>query len=248
MSERNHDQVPRPRLRAVLKLSGEFLAPEQGSGISPENTHALAKIIAGALHSVSGVQLAIVTGGGNLWRGARNGVGMDPAAADYVGMLGITMNALVLQDALEHEGVPTRVQTAIQMSQIAEPYIRRRALRHLEKNRVVIFAAGTGNPFFTTDTTATLRALEIQADVVLFAKNKVDGVYDSDPRLNPDAKKFETISHREVMERQLAVMDATAITLCMEKKLPIMVFDIFEPGNLQRLLLGESVGTAIVSA
>jgi uridylate kinase len=242
MSERNHDQVPRPRLRAVLKLSGEFLAPEQGSGISPENTHALAKIIAGALHSVSGVQLAIVTGGGNLWRGARNGVGMDPAAADYVGMLGITMNAL------EHEGVPTRVQTAIQMSQIAEPYIRRRALRHLEKNRVVIFAAGTGNPFFTTDTTATLRALEIQADVVLFAKNKVDGVYDSDPRLNPDAKKFETISHREVMERQLAVMDATAITLCMEKKLPIMVFDIFEPGNLQRLLLGESVGTAIVSA
>jgi uridylate kinase len=172
MSEEN-GSVPAPRLRALLKLSGEFMAPETGAGISPERTHFLAKIVAGALKSVSGVQLAIVTGGGNLWRGARNGVGMDPAAADYVGMLGITMNALVLQDALEHEGIPTRVQSAIQMSQIAEPYIRRRALRHLEKKRVVIFAAGTGNPFFTTDSAATLRALEIQADVVLFAKNSM---------------------------------------------------------------------------
>jgi len=230
--------------RVLLKLSGEFLAGEGGFGISPEATTQLAQEIKAA-KTDSGVELAIVVGAGNLWRGARNGAGMDAATADYMGMIATVMNAMALQEALERAGCPTRVQSAIQMSQVAEPYIRRRAMRHLEKDRVVIFGGGTGNPFFTTDTTATLRALEIGAEVVLMAKNKVDGVYDDDPRKNPDAKKIDTISHMDVVQRGLQVMDATALTLCVEKGLPIVVFDIFAPGNLARLLNGERVGTLI---
>lgn len=230
--------------RVLLKLSGEFLAGETGFGISPDEAAALARRITGALEG-TGAELAIVIGGGNLWRGARNGAGMDPATADYIGMLGTVMNAMALQDAMEAAGQPTRVMSAIQMQAVAEPYIRRRAMRHLEKGRVVIFGGGNGAPFFTTDTTSTLRALEIGADVVLMAKNKVDGVYDSDPRKNPEAKKFDTLSHMDVVERRLEVMDATALTLCQDKGLPIVVFDLFEEGNLRRLLTGERVGTLI---
>lgn len=232
--------------RVLLKLSGEFLAGEQGFGISPEATKALAEEIKVAKEE-TGVEMAIVVGAGNLWRGARNGTGMDAGTADYMGMLATVMNAMALQDALEQLGSPTRVQTAIQMTAVAEPYIRRRAIRHLEKGRIIIFGAGTGNPFFTTDTTSTLRALEISAEVVLMAKNKVDGVYDDDPRKNPNAKKIDQISHREVVQRGLQVMDATALTLCQDKNLPLVVFDIFEPGNLSRLLRGEQVGTYIAT-
>ncbi|GGJ23047.1 UMP kinase [Deinococcus roseus] len=232
--------------RVLLKLSGEFLSAENGFGISHEATTALAREIKAA-RDATGVELAIVVGAGNLWRGARNGEGMDPATADYMGMIATVMNAIALQDALEQVGQPTRVQTAITMSQVAEPYIRRRAIRHLEKGRVVIFGAGTGNPFFTTDTTATLRALEVGAEVVLMAKNKVDGVYSDDPRKNPDAYKIDSISHREVVSRGLQVMDATALTLCQDKGLPLVVFDIFAEGNLVRLLSGEKVGTFISS-
>lgn len=232
--------------RVLLKLSGEFLAGEEGFGISPDTTARLARLIVEALQD-SEIELAIVIGGGNFWRGARNGVGMDPATADYIGMLGTVMNAMALQDAMETAGRPTRVMSAIPMAAVAEPYIRRRAMRHLEKGRVVIFGGGNGAPFFTTDTTSTLRALEIGADVVLMAKNKVDGVYDSDPRKNPDATRFDTLTHHEVVERRLEVMDATAITLCMDKGLPIVVFDLFDPGNLERLFRGERVGTLIHS-
>ncbi len=229
--------------RALLKLSGEFLAGPGGFGVSPEATSSLAREIAAA--KASGVELALVVGGGNFWRGAQHGGHMDPATADYVGMLGTVMNAIALQDALEAVGVDTRVQSAINIQEVAEPYIRRRALRHLEKGRVVIFAAGTGNPFFTTDTAATLRALEIEADMVLMAKNKVDGVYEADPRTHPEARRFRTLSYMDVLNNGLAVMDATAVSLCIDRGLPIRVFDIFTPGNLQRLLAGEEVGTLI---
>lgn len=232
--------------RVLLKLSGEFLANENGFGISPETTAQLAKRIVDALSGTE-VELAIVIGGGNLWRGARNGKGMDAATADYIGMLGTVMNAMALQDAMESCGKPTRIMSAIQMQAVAEPYIRRRAMRHLEKGRVVILGGGNGAPFFTTDTTSTLRALEIGADVVLMAKNKVDGVYDSDPRKNPDAKLIKEITHLQVVEQRLEVMDATALTLCMDKNLPIVVFDIFQEGNLERLFSGERVGTLIQS-
>jgi uridylate kinase len=231
--------------RVLLKLSGEFLAGENGFGVAPEATASLAREIHGALSAES--QLAMVVGGGNFWRGARNGGDMDPATADYVGMLGTVMNAIALQDALEREGIVTRVQSAISMQSVAEPYIRRRALRHLEKGRVVIFAGGTGNPFFTTDTAAALRALEIDADMVLMAKNKVDGVYDDDPRTNPGARKYLELSYMDVLSQGLTVMDATAISLCMGRDMPMAVFDIFTPGNLRRLLAGESVGTRIAS-
>lgn len=233
-------------MRVLLKLSGEFLAGQQGFGISPDTTAQLARLIVDAL-SGQQVELAVVIGGGNLWRGARNGQGMDPATADYIGMLGTVMNAMALQDAMEAQGQPTRVMSAIQMQAVAEPYIRRRAIRHLEKGRVVILGGGNGAPFFTTDTTSTLRALEIGADVVLMAKNKVDGVYDADPQKFPDAARFETLSHMDVVEKRLAVMDATALTLCMDKGLPIVVFDIFAPGNLKKLFAGEQVGTLIHS-
>ncbi|HLR46091.1 MAG TPA: UMP kinase [Deinococcales bacterium] len=229
--------------RVLLKLSGEFLSGDSGVGVSPDATMSLAQEIAAALSR--GVQLAIVVGGGNFWRGAQHGRGMDPATADYVGMLGTVMNAMALQDALERSGVDTRVQTAISMQAVAEPYIRRRALRHLEKGRTVIFGGGTGNPFFTTDTTAVLRALEIDADMVLMAKNNVDGVYSDDPRTNPEAERFDTLTYLEVLNQGLQVMDATAVSLCMGRNLPITVFDIFAEGNLRRLLAGERVGTLI---
>jgi uridylate kinase len=230
--------------RVLLKISGEFLSAT-GQGIELDTAMTLAKRLADAKRASGDVELSMVIGGGNLWRGARNGQGMDATQADYIGMLGTIMNAMTLQGALEHQGMDTRVLTAIQMSQIAEPYIRRRALRHLEKGRIVIFAGGTGNPFFSTDTAGTLRAMEIHADAVLMAKNKVDGVYDSDPRKNPDAKKFDHLTHAEVIERRLEVMDMTAITLCMEKKLPIVVFDMFQDGNLEKVLRGEHIGTLI---
>ncbi|SDE53419.1 uridylate kinase [Thermus arciformis] len=228
--------------RVLLKLSGEFLT-RNGFGIEPEATQALAREIKAAYET--GVQLAIVIGAGNLWRGARQGVGMDRATADYIGMLATIMNALALQDALESLGVPTRVQTALTIPQVAEPYIRRRALRHLEKERIVIFGGGTGNPFFSTDTAAALRALEVGAEVVLMAKNKVDGVYSDDPRKNPQAVRFDELTYLEVLNRGLQVMDTTAITLCMEAGLPIVVFDIFKPGALVGIIQGEKVGTLI---
>lgn len=228
--------------RVLLKLSGEFLT-QNGFGIEPEATKALAKEIKAAYDT--GVQLAIVIGAGNLWRGARQGVGMDRATADYIGMLATIMNALALQDALEALGIPTRVQTALTITQVAEPYIRRRALRHLEKERIVIFGGGTGNPFFSTDTAAALRALEVGAEVVLMAKNKVDGVYSDDPRKNPQAVRFDELTYLEVLNRGLGVMDTTAITLCMEAGLPIVVFDIFKPGALMGIIQGEKVGTLI---
>ena len=230
--------------RALLKLSGEFLAGESGFGVSPDATDALAGEIAAALSR--GVHLAIVVGGGNFWRGQQHGRSMDPATADYVGMLGTVMNAMALQDALERRDLDTRVMTAITMQEVAEPYIRRRALRHLEKGRVVLFAGGTGNPFFTTDTAAALRALEIDADTVLMAKNKVDGVYDDDPNVNPAARRFRSLSYMEVLNKGLKVMDDTAITLCMGRDMPITVFDIFTEGNLGRVLSGDAqVGTHI---
>mgnify|MGYP003449182036 FL=1 len=228
--------------RVLLKLSGEFLT-RNGFGIEPEATQALAREIKAAYDT--GVQLAIVIGAGNLWRGARQGVGVDRATADYIGMLATIMNALALQDALESLGVPTRVQTALTITQVAEPYIRRRALRHLEKERIVIFGGGTGNPFFSTDTAAALRALEVGAEVVLMAKNKVDGVYSDDPRKNPEAVRFDELTYLEVLNRGLQVMDTTAITLCMEAGLPIVVFDIFKPGALVGIIQGEKVGTLI---
>lgn len=233
-------------MRVLLKLSGEFLAGEKGVGVSPDATKVLAKEIATAVER--GAQVAVVVGAGNFWRGAQQGGGMDPATADYVGMIATVMNAVALQDALEQQGIDTRVQSAIDMKEVAEPYIRRRALRHLEKGRVVIFGGGTGNPFFTTDTAAALRALEIDADMVLMAKNKVDGVYSDDPRTNPEATRFDTLSYLDVLNQGLKVMDATAISLCMGKEMPIAVFDIFTAGTLERLLAGEHVGTRISSA
>ena len=230
--------------RVLLKLSGEFLAGSQGFGVSPDATMSLAQEIAAALSR--GVQLAIVVGGGNFWRGAQHGRGMDPATADYVGMLGTVINALALQDALEKQGVPTRVQSAIAMSQVAEPFIRRRAVRHLEKGRVVIFGGGTGNPYFSTDTTAALRAAEIGADVILKA-TKVDGIYDSDPKKNPHAKRFDKITYLEALQKQLKVMDSTAFSLCMDNKMPIIVFDMFENDNLEGVVRGEKVGTLVTS-
>ncbi len=232
-------------MRVLLKLSGEFLAGPTGVGVSPDASRTLAQEIAAAHRS--GAQLAVVVGAGNFWRGAQHGGGMDPATADYVGMIATVMNAVALQDALEQQGIDTRVQSAINMQEVAEPYIRRRALRHLEKGRVVIFGGGTGNPFFTTDTAAALRALEIDADMVLMAKNKVDGVYTDDPQKNSEARRFDTLSYLDVLNQGLKVMDATAISLCMSKEMPIVVFDIFAPGNLERLLAGEHVGTRISS-
>ena len=231
--------------RVLLKLSGDAFAPAGVEfGISEQSTHLLARQLQEVLGL--GVEIAVVVGGGNIWRG-RQAPGMDRARADYMGMLATVMNALALQDALENVGVHTRVQTAIQMAQIAEPYIPRRAMRHLEKGRVVIFAAGMGVPFFSTDTTAAQRALEIKAEAILKG-TKVDGVYDSDPKLNPDAVRFDTLGHMEVLRRGLSVMDATAISLCMENELPIVVFDLREEGNIRRAVLGEPIGTLVQSA
>jgi uridylate kinase len=228
--------------RILLKLSGDAFAPaEKEFGISAESISMLA-IQLREICSL-GIQVAVVVGGGNIWRG-RQAPRMDRARADYMGMLATVMNALALQDALEQLGAHTRVQTAIQMAQIAEPYIPLRAIRHLEKGRVVIFAAGMGVPFFSTDTTAAQRALEIKAEAILKG-TKVDGVYDSDPNLNPQAVKFETLEYIEVLKRGLAVMDATAISLCMENGLPIIVFDFRKEGNIRRALLGEPIGTLV---
>lgn len=230
--------------RVVLKLSGEALAGEQGFGINPEVVESIAKQIKDIYHQ--GIEVAIVVGGGNIWRGlAGSAKGMDRTTADYMGMLATIMNSLAMQDALEKIEVDTRVQTAIEMRQVAEPYIRRRAVRHLEKSRVVIFAAGTGNPYFSTDTTAALRAAEIEADVILMAKKNTDGVYDSDPNVNADAKKFDTLEYLEVLKRGLAVMDATATSLCMDNKIPLIVFNIDKPGNILKAALGESIGTIV---
>ncbi len=230
--------------RIVLKLSGEALAGAKGFGIDPEVVDSLAAQIKVVV--ASGIEVAIVNGGGNIWRGLQgSNKGMDRATADYMGMLATVINSLALQDALENRGVPTRVQTAIEMRQIAEPYIRRRAIRHMEKARVVIFAAGTGNPYFSTDTTAALRAAEIEADAILMAKKGTDGVYDKDPRTNPDAVMFEELDYMEVMERRLSVMDSTAISLCMDNHIPIIVFNIDVSGNIMRAASGEKIGTTV---
>ncbi|MDX9917352.1 MAG: UMP kinase [Gudongella sp.] len=228
--------------RVVLKLSGEALSGNKGSGIDSETLNR----IAGEVKNVQllGVEVAIVVGGGNFWRG-RSTKDMDRATSDYMGMLGTMMNALALQDALEAMGVVTRVQSAIEMRQVAEPYIRRRAIRHLEKGRVVIFGAGTGNPFFSTDTTAALRAAEIEAEVILLAKKGVDGVYDSDPKLNGQAKKFDTLRYIDILRLGLGIMDSTATSLCMDNQIPLIVFGIDQPENIVNVVLGENIGTHV---
>lgn len=227
--------------RVVLKISGESLAGEGDYGIEHKTLHSIAR----QLREVNelGVEVAIVVGGGNIWRGiAGSNKGMDRATADYMGMLATVINSLALQDALEQADVPSRVQTAIEMRQVAEPYIRRRAIRHLEKNRVVIFAAGTGNPYFSTDTTASLRAAEIGAEVILMAK-KVDGIYDSDPMVNPDAKRYDSLTYLDVLNLGLKVMDSTAASLCMDNNIPLIVFNINGEGNIKRAVMGEKIGT-----
>jgi uridylate kinase len=230
--------------RIVLKLSGEALAGEQGYGIDPTVIQSIAQQIKEIV--ALEVEVAIIVGGGNIWRGmAGSAKGMDRATADYMGMLATVMNSLALQDSLENIEVPTRVQTSIEMRQVAEPYIRRRAIRHLEKSRVVIFAGGTGNPYFSTDTTAALRAAEIEAEVILMAKNKVDGVYTADPSIDVNAKKYETLTYLDVLKEGLAVMDSTASSLCMDNDIPLIVFSIMEEGNIKRAVLGENIGTIV---
>jgi len=229
--------------RVILKLSGEALAGIQGFGIDQEVINSIASQIKEVREL--GVDVAIVVGGGNIWRGVKGSAkGMDRATADYMGMLATVINSLALQDALESQGVDTRVQTAIEMRQIAEHYIRRKAIRHLEKGRVVIFAAGTGNPYFSTDTTAALRAAEIEADVILMAK-RVDGVYDSDPEVNPKAKRLKDLAYLEVLNGGLSVMDSTATSLCMDNQIPIIVFGIKEKGNIRKAIMGEPIGTYV---
>ena len=243
--------------RVLIKLSGEALAGERGVGIDLPTVQAMAKEIAEVADS--GIQIALVIGGGNLWRGAglvnispiicrgepAAEAGMDRVQADYTGMLGTTMNALVMADSLKQLGVDTRVQTAIDMKSVAEPYIRGRALRHLEKGRIVIFAAGIGSPYFSTDTTAALRAAEIEADAILMAKNGVDGVYNDDPRKNADAVKFDELTHVEVIKRGLKIMDATASTLSMDNDIDLVVFNMNEPGNIKRVIFVEQIGTTV---
>jgi uridylate kinase len=231
--------------RVLLKLSGEALMGEQAFGIDPAVATRIARDVA-EVHGM-GVEVALVIGGGNIFRGvAASARGMDRATADYMGMLATCINALALQDALEHEGVTTRTVTAIEMRAIAEPFIRRRAMRHLEKGRVVVFAAGTGNPYFTTDTAAALRAMEIKADVIMKA-TKVDGIYTADPVKHPEAERFDTISYLGVLERGLQVMDATAVSLCMDNRMPIIVFNLRTPGHLKRAVLGERVGSLVTA-
>ncbi|MDD6729855.1 UMP kinase [Hugonella massiliensis] len=229
--------------RVLLKLSGEALMGDTGYGIDPKVVDDLAQQIKQIADD--GIEVAVTVGGGNIFRGlAGSAEGMDRSQADYIGMLATCMNALALQDAFERAGIACRVMSAIEMRQVAEPYIRRRAIRHLEKGRVVIFAAGTGNPYFTTDTTAALRALEIGAECLMKA-TKVDGIYDSDPVKNPDATRFEHISYLDVISKELHVMDTTATSLCMDNHMPMLVFDITAPGNISRVLKGENVGTTV---
>ncbi|SDL60790.1 UMP kinase [Halarsenatibacter silvermanii] len=230
--------------RVLLKISGEALVAESGFGIEPNTIQRLAREIYNVVDKTN-VELAIVVGGGNIFRGvAGSARGMDRGTADYMGMLATVINALALQDAIESLGLEVRVQSAIEMRQVAEPYIRRRAIRHLEKGRVVIFAAGTGNPYFSTDTTAALRAAEISAEAILMAKN-VDGVYDSDPVVNPDAIKFEELAYIDVLNRSLEVMDSTAISLCMDNEIPLIVFGVKEDGNIVRAVKGDEIGTYV---
>jgi uridylate kinase len=230
--------------RVLLKLSGEVFGGEKGIGVDPDVVQAIAKQIADVVKS--GTQVAIVVGGGNYFRGAELQTrGMERSRADYMGMLGTVMNCLALQDFLEKQGVDTRVQTAISMGQVAEPYIPRRAIRHLEKGRVVIFGAGAGMPFFTTDTVAAQRALEVGANALLLAKSGVDGVYNADPRKDSNATKFDTITYDEVLSKSLAVADAAAFSLCRENKLPIVVFDLMNNGNIARAVSGEKIGTLV---
>ena len=232
--------------RVLLKLSGEALMGDLAYGIDPAVVQNIAREVAEVV--AKSIQVAIVVGGGNIFRGIKAAAGgMDRATADYIGMIATVMNAMTLQDALEQIGVPTRVQTAIAMQEVAEPYIRRRAMRHLEKGRVVIFGAGSGNPFFTTDTTAALRAAEINAEVI-FKATKVDGVYDSDPKTNPGAQRYQSITYGQVLAQDLRVMDGTAIALCKENDIPIMVFDLSVAGNIRRAVMGESVGTIVGSS
>ncbi|HZB84711.1 MAG TPA: UMP kinase [Rubrobacteraceae bacterium] len=237
-----------PVKRVVLKLSGESLAGDGGYGIEPVSLDATANQVMEAVEE--GAELAVVVGGGNIFRGSQvaDELGIESATADYMAMLGTVINALALQAALERRSIPTRVQSAVHIQEVAEPYIRRRAMRHLEKGRVVIFAAGTGNPFFTTDTGAALRALEIGADALLMAKNRVDGVYDKDPRTNPGAVRMERLTYMDLLSKNLAVMDHTAATLCSGEGLPIVVFDILKPGNLRGILQGNRVGSLVWSA
>jgi uridylate kinase len=247
MSSESSDTVTAPATpiykRALLKLSGEALMGDQQFGVDPAVATRIARDV-GEIQNL-GVETAIVIGGGNIFRGlAASARGMDRATADYMGMLATVINALALQDALEQQGINTRVVTAIEMRAVAEPFIRRRAIRHLEKGRVVIFAAGTGNPYFTTDTAAALRAMEIKADVILKG-TKVDGIYTADPMIDSAATKYEAISYLQVLERQLKVMDATAISLCMDNKLPIVVFNLRQPGNIRKVVLGEAIGTTV---
>ena len=232
--------------RVLLKLSGEALLGDQTYGIDPDRIKAIARQVHDACDR--GVEVAIVVGAGNIFRGVGGAAsGMDRATADYMGMIATVLNALAIQDALEKLGVQTRIQSAIAMQEVAEPYIRRRAIRHLEKKRVVIFAAGTGNPFFTTDTTAALRALEIGAECILMAKNRVEGVLDAAPRVDPGARLIPRITHMEAIERGLKVMDTTALTLCMDNDLPILVFNMQDEANVGRILEGEHVGTVVAS-
>ena len=233
-----------PRYRRVLlKLSGEALMGGSSFGIDPDVVRILSDELA-AVHAL-GVELALVVGGGNIFRGVRAAsVGMDRVSGDHMGMLATLINSLALQDQLEQRGIQTRVLSALEMRQVAEPFIRRRAIRHLEKGRIIILAAGTGNPYFTTDSAAALRAMEVKAEVLLKA-TKVDGIYDADPATHPKAKKYERIAYREVLERGLKVMDATAISLCMDNKLPIVVFNIRQDGNIQRVIQGEPIGSVV---
>jgi len=237
-------RLPKPK-RILLKISGEALRGKERHGIDVDALHDLAREISDSLKSR--VQMAIVVGGGNIWRGlSKDAQGIDRVTADYMGMLATVINSLALQDALEKMKVPTRVQSAIEISKLAEPYIRRRAVRHLEKGRVVIFAGGTGNPYFSTDTTAALRAVEIDADILLKA-TQVDGVYSADPRTNPKAKRLTELTSMEAIRKRLGVMDTTAFSLCMDNKLPIVVFNLYRKGNIRRVVSGEQVGTLITS-
>lgn len=230
--------------RIVLKVSGESLSGSNGFGIEGSTILSIAQQVKEVIEL--GVEVAIVCGGGNIWRGiAGSQKGIDRTTSDYMGMMATVMNSLALQDALEQIDVPTRVQTSIAMQQIAEPYIRRRAIRHLEKGRVVIFAAGTGNPFFSTDTTAALRAAEIEAEIILMAKNKVDGVYSADPFKDASAEKYEQLTYMDVLNKNLGVMDSTASSLCMDNNIPLLVFAITEKGNIKRAVLGEKIGTIV---
>lgn len=241
--ELNISFMLKPYKRVLLKLSGEALMGNLGYGIDPGVVEGIAGEIAEIV--ALGVQVAIVVGGGNIFRGVKaSAAGMDRATADYIGMIATVMNSLTLQDSLERNGVQTRVQTAIAMQEVAEPYIRRRAIRHLEKGRVVIFGAGSGNPFFTTDTTAALRAAEIDAEVI-FKATKVDGVYDADPQLHPNAKRYKSLTYGHVLAQDLRVMDSTAIALCKENNIPILVFDLTVRGNIRRAVIGESIGTLV---